>query len=234
MLAFTVFEGQTTYMSGRDYRSLDELAAARQEVAETCRLMHRQGYIAASDGNVSVRIGDTHMLITPSGIRKGFLNPDDVVLCDLKGQPAAKDSRAPSSEMGMHLAIYQSCADVRGIVHAHPPCALAHTVVGLSVAEPLMPEVYCELGEVPMVPYTVPGSRELPEAVAKAALGKVAVMMERHGSVTLGRTLSKAYDRLEVLEHGAKVSLMSRVLVGSQGISGLSSAQMAPLVMARL
>ncbi|MBX2811871.1 MAG: class II aldolase/adducin family protein [Myxococcales bacterium] len=211
----------------------DGLWRARAEVAEVCRMMHQQGLIVASDGNVSVRVGDSDLLITPAGATKRLVRPEDVVRCTLAGDPYPGQSCKPSSEMGMHLAIYQTQRQVRGIVHAHPPCALAHTIAGMSVVPPLMPEVFCELGEVPTVPYTRPGSVELPKAVANMIRGRVAVMMERHGSVTIGRTLAKAYERLEVLEHGARISLMSQVLNGGP-VASLKPDQLAILVSAQL
>lgn len=195
---------------------------------DVCRLMHSRNYIAARDGNVSVRIGERRMLVTPSGARKGFMKPEDLVLCDLSGTPAPGERGRPSSEIMMHSAIYLARPEVGAIVHAHPPCAIAHTVVGLPLSVPLMPEVYCELGEIATVPYTTPTTAEVPEALREPIQTHVALVMERHGSITMGETLAQAYDRLEVLEHAARISLMAHSLAPGS-VRGLDPAQLLKL-----
>lgn len=213
---------------GVDYQTSDELPAARAEVVEVCRLMHQRHLLAAGDGNVSVRIGAERLLVTPSGARKGFLRPEQLVLTDLEGRPLPEQPGRPSSELPMHLAVYALRPEVRAVVHAHPPCTIAHTVAGIGLDEPLMPEAAVELGEVFTLPYTTPGTDEVPAAV-RAHLGqRVALVMARHGSITLGPTLAKAYDRLEVLEHAARISLMARQLAPG-GVRGLSPEQLAKL-----
>lgn len=209
---------------GGDADSLE----VRNEIVEVCRLMHQRGLIAASDGNVSVRLGAETILVTPSGARKGFLRPEDLVLTDLDGRPVSGQSGRPSSELAMHTAIYAVRDDVRSVVHAHPPCAIAHTVAGVSLSDPLMPEVFCLLGEVTMVPYTTPTTHEVPDAIQEQILGRRALMMERHGSITVGGSLAEAYDRLEVLEHAARISYMARTLAPSE-VHGLQPDQLAKL-----
>ena len=122
----------------------------------------------------------------------------------------------------MHTAIYEERPDVRAVVHAHPPCAIAHTVAGVSLSTPLMPEVFCELGEILTIPYTTPTTAEVPDALRAPIRNHVALVMERHGSITVGETLSRAYDRLEILEHAARISLMANALApgGVQGLDG--------------
>ncbi len=196
----------------REYAHPADIARARHEVVEVCRLMHQRGYIAAGDGNVSVRIGENKLLVTPSGARKGFLKPEDLVLCTLDGTPLKGEKRRPSSELAMHVQVYSLRPEVGAVVHAHPPVAIAHTVVGIGLPA-LLPEVFCELGEIVVVPYSTPTTEEVPRALAgPLAAGRVALIMERHGSITLGATLAKAYDRLEVLEHTARISLYAHSL----------------------
>ena len=190
--------------------------------------MHQRGYIAAGDGNVSVRIGERRMLVTPSGARKGFMEPRDMVLCDLEGRPVSGESGRPSSETMMHTLIYAERPDVNAVVHAHPPCAIAHTIAGVGLDAPLMPEVFCELGEIVTVPYTTPTTREVPDALREHVRCKVALIMERHGSITMGETLWKAYDRLEVLEHTARISLMANTLAPGR-VRGMDPEQLEKL-----
>jgi L-fuculose-phosphate aldolase len=207
-----------------EFEHAAQIPEARRQIAEVCRLMHQRGYIAAGDGNVSVRIGERRLLVTPSGARKGFLRPEDLVVCDLEGKPVRSETRRPSSELLMHTLIYAERPDVNAVVHAHPPTAIAHTIAGILLSDPLMPEAFCELGEIVTVPYTTPTTSEVPGELRKHIGCHVALMMERHGSITIGATLAKAYDRLEVLEHTARISLMANVLAPGK-IHGLDETQ---------
>lgn len=215
-------------MVGVDYRHAADLPRARREVVEICRSMHQRGLIAAGDGNVSVRIGDRKLLVTPSGARKGFMEPGDPVLTDLDGAPLPGERRRPSSELAMHLAIYTLRPEVRAVVHAHPPCAIAHTIAEIGLDDPLLPEAAVELGDVLTLPYTTPGTEEVPNAIRRYLGQRVALVMARHGSITVGPTLAKAYDRLEVLEHSAKISLMARQLAPGR-VRGLGPEELAKL-----
>lgn len=205
-----------------------QVQSARQAIVEVCRLMHARGYIAARDGNVSVRIGERRLLVTPSGARKGFLRPEDMVICDLDGRPVRGEAGRPSSELLMHTLIYRERADVFAVVHAHPPAAIAHTIAGLSLEEPLMPEAFCELGRVVTVPYTTPTTQEVPDALLEPVRRHDALIMARHGSITVGPTLERAYDRLEVLEHAARISLMAQAMAPGR-VRGLDEQQIGKL-----
>lgn len=202
----------------------------RMALVEVCRQMYARGYIVASDGNVSMRLAQGWILATPTAARKGHLEPMDLVLTDAEGTPLPGEYGRPSLELAMHVSIYALRPDVRAIVHAHPPCAVAHTIAGVSMAEPLVPEVYCQLGEIVTVPYTTPTTSEVSEAVASKLGAHNALILARHGTVTLGATLDQAYDRLEVLEHAAKMSLFARLLAGEgRGVQGLSVEQLDAL-----
>lgn len=190
--------------------------------------MYDRGLIVAADGNVSVRLSEDRLLVTPSGARKAHLRAEDVVEVRVDGRPCTHQRGRPSSELAMHTAIYAVRTDIRAVVHAHPPCAIAHTVAGVPLSEPLMPEVFCELGEIKTVPYTTPGTSEVPRAIEAEIMGRTALLMERHGSITVGSTLSQAYDRLETLEHTARISLMARSLAPG-AIRGLTNDQIEKL-----
>ena len=200
----------------------------RRDIVEVCALMHQRGLIAGADGNVSAQLSNGDILVTPAGGRKGFLRPEDIVRCAASSGEPRDPAQRPSSELAMHLAIYSVRPEVGAVVHAHPPCALAHTVLDRPLA-PLMPEVYCELGDIAMVPYTRPGSEAVPRAVASMIGERVALLMSRHGSVTLGRTVLKAYDRLEVLEHAARISMMAQTMAKRDEVRGLDPNELAQL-----
>ena len=211
-----------------EFEHAGQVAEARRQIAEVCRLMHQRGLLAARDGNVSCRIGERRLLVTPSGARKGFMAPGDMVLCDLDGQPVRGERGKPSSEMAMHVTVYRRRPDVNAVVHAHPPFAVAHTLAGISLAQPLMPEVYCELGEILTIPYTTPGTHEVPDALAGPIGDHDVVLLERHGSLTTGPTLWRAYDRLEILEHTARISHLARTLAPGQ-VRTMSAAELHAL-----
>jgi L-fuculose-phosphate aldolase len=212
-----------------EFQHAADIPRARQLLVEVCARMHARGYIVAGDGNVSVRIGEHRMLVTPSGARKGFMKASEMVICDLEGRPVPGEARRPSSEIEMHVAVYAERPDVNAVVHAHPPCAIAHTIAKVSLGAPLMPEAYCALGEVVTIPYTTPTTHQVPAALRAPIRCAVALIMERHGSITVGTTLDQAYDRLEILEHTARISMFSRLLAPGQRISGLDERQLEEL-----
>ena len=206
------------------------IARARREIVEVCRALHARGLIAAQDGNVSVRVGEDRLLMTPAGARKGHLDEASLVLTDLEGRPVEGAPGSPSSERGLHTEVYARRPDVGAVVHAHPPCAVAHTIAGVPL-EPLMPEVAVELGDIVTLPYTSPGTSAVAETLARHLEDRVALVMSRHGSITLGPTLAKAYDRLEILEHTARISLMARVLAPGR-VEPLPASELARLLSA--
>jgi len=189
---------------------LDE-PTAREAVVEVCRRMHDRGLIAGAEGNVSVRLSPRRLLITPSGVNKGFLHPGDLVAIDLGGR-AEEGRRRVSTEVRLHLAAYRVRDDVGAVIHAHPPTAVALTLAGISLDVPLVPELLTALGRVPTVPYATPSTDELAEGVAERFRGADVVLMERHGAVCLGPDLTTAYDRLESLEHNARIAWMAFTL----------------------
>lgn len=209
-----------------------EELGARQAIVLVCRAMYERGYLVAGDGNVSVHLGD-RILLTPTRTRKGHLHPSQLILCDLEGAPLPDQPGRPSSELLMHLLAYRARPEVRAVVHAHPPYAVAHTIAGVSLAEPLVPEAWAELGPVPTVPYATPTTAEVPAALEAPIRRHDVLLLERHGSLTLGRSLEEAYDRLEVLEHTAKMSFLARQLGGGR-VRPLDPGQLEALARAGL
>ena len=186
-------------------------AQARALVVRVGQWMHARGWIAAGDGNVSVRLGVDRVLITPTGKHKGWLTEDDLLLVDQSGD-IVRGRGQPSGELAMHLALYARRPDVGAVVHAHPPACIALTLAGISMEEPVLPELVLDLGPVATAPYATPTTAQVPEAVAPWLGTCRALLLDRHGSLTCGVTLLQAYERLERLEHGAEVLLRAHSL----------------------
>jgi len=196
----------------------------KQDIVCICRMLHRKNYLAATDGNVSVRLGD-QLLITPSGVNKGIMEADQVITVDLEGSVIAGTGK-PSSEIQMHLLAYRLRADVNAVVHAHLPYATACTLAGIDLLEPILPEVVITLGGIPTAPYATPGTIEVPEAIRDYLQEYDAILLARHGAMTVGRDVVDAYNKMEKLEHTARVVLAARL----QGpVPPLSAAEVEKL-----
>ena len=184
----------------------------RADVVEICRRMYARGYIAGTDGNVSVRLGRDRVLATPAGSAKAYLQEADLVITDLDGRVLGGATGRPSSELLVHLAAYRERDDVNAVVHAHPPAAVAHSLAGVSLADTIVPETTLTLGAVATVPYDAPGTVDLAARVQEALRCYDVLVMARHGSVSLGGDLFQAYYRLESLEHTARTLILARSL----------------------
>jgi L-fuculose-phosphate aldolase len=181
----------------------------KQDIVRICRMLHRKNYLAATDGNVSVRLGD-RLLITPSGVNKGLMEADQVLTVDLEGQVLEGEGR-PSSEIRMHLLAYELRPDVGAVVHAHLPYATGCTLAGIDLLEPILPEVVITLGGIPTAPYATPGTPEVPAAIRDFIREYDAILLSRHGAMTVGRDVMDAYNKMEKLEHTARVVLAARL-----------------------
>lgn len=187
----------------------------RQRIVEIGRLIHQKGMVAAGDGNLSVRLDRERLLVTPSGFSKGFLEPDQLLVVDLNGERVSPGfgkwrELKPSSEIRIHLECYRQRADVKAVIHAHPPMTIACTLAGVSLAKCTLPEVLYDLGTIPTAPYATPASPEGPIAVRELVRKYDALVLDRHGTVTVGATLWDAYMRLERVEHSAQVTLAAQ------------------------
>ena len=185
--------------------------ALRQEIVRVCRRLYEQGLIAGGEGNVSARLDDGSILITPSGASKIDVLESDLVIVDSSGKLVAGSGRA-SSELGMHLRIYERRQDVKAIVHAHPPFATAFAVAGEDLMAPVLPEIIVQTGGVPLVPYATPGSPALAAAIEPFLPHHDAFLMANHGATAFGSTLSIAHQRMESLERAAQIIFSSRLL----------------------
>jgi L-fuculose-phosphate aldolase len=185
--------------------------ALRHELARFGKMLHSMGFVAATDGNLSVRLGDDRFLVTPTGFSKGMMQPEDMVVVDLQGKKLS-GSYMPSSEIAMHLTIYRMRPDVGAVVHAHPCTATGFASAGIALDEPLCSEIVITLGEVPLAPYATTGTMELSDSLRPFIPFHDAILMANHGVVTYGEDLCRAYMRMEAVEHYAKIVMTTRQL----------------------
>jgi L-fuculose-phosphate aldolase len=202
---------------------------ARRELVEFGAMLHAQGFVAGTDGNLSVRLDSNRVLITPTGCSKSRMQTRDMVVVDLSGKKM-RGAQNASSEVAMHMAIYHTRPEVRAVVHAHPPTATAFACCGMALEDPLCAEVVMALGSIPLAPYAMTGTPELGESLRAHIQHRDAALLANHGAVTCGETLLQAYLRMETVEHFAKIALAARQ-IGSQQL--LDDFQIGKLMEAR-
>jgi L-fuculose-phosphate aldolase len=183
----------------------------RQEITKAGRRLWQDGLVAHTDGNISVRLDETWVLITPSGVNKGALKPHQILKVHLHSGEVDGNGK-PSVETPLHLAIYRIRPDVNAVVHAHPPYATAFAAAGVALTEPVFPEMIVRFGEIPLVPYATPGTDRLAELVAEALQDHDAALLQNHGAITVGRTLEEACGLMEALEWTAKGLWLAKAL----------------------
>lgn len=204
----------------------DVLKGYRKDLVFFGRMLHARHYVSGCDGNLSLRLEGNRILTTPTGISKALLKPEHMVVVDLQGQRVDGELQ-PSSEIQMHLTIYKHRPDVGAVVHAHPCIATGLGCAGLNISEPICSELVLTLGEIPLAPYAMPGTPALSESLLPFIPDHDAILMQNHGVVTYGPTLSQAYLNMETVEHTARIMLVTKML-GSQRT--LESEQVANLL----
>ncbi len=182
----------------------------RELICEIGRRMYAKDLIAANEGNLSVRRG-RQLIATPTGLCKGFMQPDDLVVTDLEGNQL-EGRRKVSTEILMHCVVYQHRPDVGAVCHGHPVYATAHAVAGIPLTEALMPEVVVTLGCVPVAPYGTPSTDELAQSLVGLVPSFDAILLANHGAISYGPHLENAFFKMEILEHYAKIAILTRVL----------------------
>jgi L-fuculose-phosphate aldolase len=203
--------------------------ALRQDLVRFGKMLHAQGFVAATDGNLSVRLDQNRVLVTPTGFSKGMMRPEDMVIVDLHGKKLSGFCN-PSSEITMHLTIYRMRPDVGAVVHAHPCTATGFASAGIALDEPLCSEVVITLGAVPLAPYATTGTMELSDSLRPYIPFHDAILMANHGVVAYGEDLRRAYMRMEAVEHYAKIVLAVRQLGSARS---LDSRELEKLVAVR-
>ncbi len=185
----------------------------RQDIIDVGKLIYQKGWVAANDGNISVRLDDRRILCTCTGVSKGMMTPADIITCDLDGNRIC-GARERTSEIAMHLTIYHMRPDVSAVVHAHPPVATGFAVAGRPLTMALLPEVIVSLGCVPLADYGLPGTTALTDGMLPYIPKYDAILLANHGSVCYGEDLYKAFFKMETVEHFARVTLVAELLGG--------------------
>lgn len=182
----------------------------KKQICEIGKRVYNNGFVAANDGNISVKINDKEVLCTPTGISKGYMTPDMICKVDLTGRVISSNGNyKPSSEVKMHLRVYKERPDVKSVVHAHPPYGTSFAIAGIPLTKAIMPEAVISLGCVPIAEYGTPSTDEIPDAVSKYLNNYDAVLLENHGALSYGPDLISAYFKMESLEFYAKLTYLS-------------------------
>lgn len=202
----------------------------RGKIVEYGRRLYEHGYVVTNDGNISARISEDEIIATPTGVSKGFMNEDMLVKMKLDGTVVERGTRAPSSEIKMHLRVYQENPAVTGVVHAHPIYATSFAIVGIPLDESILSEAMLQIGAIGVAHYAEPGTYDVPDSIAPFCKDYAAVLMSNHGALAWGASLDEAYTRMEVLENYAHISFVVRQLGGGRQ---LSSDQVAGLARIR-
>ena len=204
-------------------------AQHRRDICAVGRWIHERGYVASTDGNISVRLGPDRILLTPTSMSKAMMNPEDLVIIDFDGKRVS-GLRKPSTELGMHILIYRLRPDINAVCHAHPPTATGYAAAGIPLDKPILCELVIGLGSIPVARYGTPGTSELGASIEPYVQDHDAILMANHGVVTYGPDLLTAFLRMETTEHFAQVSLVTERL-GKKVL--LSGADVEKLVAAR-
>ena len=191
----------------------------KKEIVDICQRIYQRGYVAANDGNVSVRLDNGLFMLTPTGMSKGFLEPEHIVTVDADGKQVAGTCR-PSSESLMHLQIYKERTDVNAVVHAHPPTATGFAVSGIPLTKCVLPEVIISVGSIPIAEYKAPGTQELADCVVRYLKQYDAILLENHGALTVGDSVTSAHYKMETMEHFAKIMFVAYQLGGVKALPG--------------
>ncbi len=192
----------------------------REEICEIGRRMYARRMVAANDGNISVRLSKEEILCTPTGVSKGYMKPEQLCKIDLSGNVLTMaEGFGPSSEVKMHLRVYQKRPDISAVVHAHPIFATGFAVMGRALDIPIMPEVIVNFGKVPLAPYGTPSTAEIPDAIEPYLADYQAILLESHGALTWAKELQTAYMKMESVEFYAELLYRTTQLGGPRELS---------------
>jgi L-fuculose-phosphate aldolase len=195
-----------------------ELQTIIADLVNVCHRVYDNGFVSATDGNISARLENGNILATPTAINKGMVSPDDLVIVDPSGKLVSGLKR-PSTELQMHLFLYRERQDVQAVVHAHPPYATGFATARIPLTECLFPEVIVGLGAVPLANYATPSTSEVVESIAPFVYKADAILLANHGVVTCGVDPLDAYFKMEKVEHAAHITLVARLLGGEKVLS---------------
>ena len=211
------------------YNSFKDLSdyEAKKQIIAIGKRMYDKGFVASNDGNISCRVGPNTIWTTPTGVSKGFMTPDMLVKMNFDGK-VLMGKLKPSSEVKMHLRVYNENPDVMAVTHAHPPVATSFAIAGISLDRAILPEAVVNLGSVPIAHYATPGSQDVPDSIAPYCNTHNAVLLANHGALSWGKDLTEAYHRLESLEYYATVLMYTGRIIGRA--NELSCSQVNELI----
>lgn len=207
---------------------MQPVSGTAQQIIEIGQRLAQKGFIAGADGNISVRISPSEIMVTPSGLPKGRLMLDDLVTVDSNGKHLSGERRA-SSELLMHLFVYAQRPDIQACVHSHPPHTTAFAVAGKPLPTDILPEVILVVGEIPLTEYAATGTDEVPQALAPYIARDNAFMLGNHGLLTIGRTLEEAWARHETVEHYARILHLASQIGGVRALPRTEVARLQAL-----
>lgn len=190
---------------------------ARKAIIDIGQRMYVRNFVAANDGNISVKTGDNEVWATPTGVSKGYMKKRMLVKVDLDGN-ILEGTYKPSSELKMHLRAYQENEDIKAVCHAHPPICTCYAIAGIPLSAPVLAEAVITLGDVPVAPYAELGSKEVPEAIAPYCHTHNGILLANHGAVTWAGEPYAAYYRLESMEYYANILLITDKILGRQNL----------------
>lgn len=185
--------------------------STKQDLIRIGKLLSAKGMVAGTDGNISARLDDSRIMITPTGLAKGELSPDDLVIVDENGKKL-QGTRTASTEIAMHLGVYRVRPDIKACVHSHPVFATAFAVAGIELEVDILPEVVLFVGPIPLTDYAPPGTDSVPKSLEPHLEKSNAFLLRNHGLLTIGRTLDEAWHRHDTIEHYAKILHQARLL----------------------
>ncbi|WP_069384337.1 class II aldolase/adducin family protein [Halomonas caseinilytica] len=193
--------------------------ALREEICAIGQRLYQREMGAANDGNISVKLDDERLLCSPTGVSKGFMTPEMICVIDYDGELVEDTGTKPSSEIRMHLHVYQHRPDVNAVVHAHPLYATVHAICGKPLTQQVMPESTILLGEVPIAPYGTPSTMDLPNSTTEFLATHDAILLENHGALSYGSDLNNAHFKMEALDYYAKVLFLASQYGGAHEFS---------------
>ncbi len=197
---------------------MNDLTTSIEQLITICHLLYAKGFVAATDGNVSIRLGNGNFLTTRSGVNKGAVTVSDLVEVCCEGRPVNPDLK-PSTEFGMHLYIYTQRPDVNAVVHAHPVYSTGFAAARQPLVSCVFPEIIVGLGAIPLAEYATPSTPEVAESLAPFVHNADAILLANHGVVTYGKDILDAYYKMEKVEQSAQITFVARMLGGETLLS---------------
>lgn len=190
---------------------------AKKAILDIGKRMYDKGFVASNDGNISCKVGPNTIWTTPTGVSKGFMKQDMLVKMDLNGKVLMGNAK-PSSEVKMHLRVYQENPDVKAVTHAHPLVATSFAIAGISLDTAVLTEAVLGLGSIPIAKYATPGTEEVPDSIAPFVNTHNGVLLANHGALTWGKDIFQAFYRLESIEYYATILMYTGNIIGRQNV----------------